>query len=39
MIVHYCTTTSSAQKNSASDAESLLALIPFMLPVVFSCSC
>jgi hypothetical protein len=35
MIVHCYTTTSSAKKNSASDAESLPALIPFMLPVVF----
>jgi hypothetical protein len=39
MIVHCCTTTSSAEKNSASDAESLLALIPVMLLVVFLCSC
>jgi hypothetical protein len=39
MIVHCYTTTSSAKKNSASDAESLLALTPFMLPIVFLCFC
>jgi hypothetical protein len=38
MIVH-CYTTSSAKKNSAGDAVSLLALTPFMLPVVFLCFC
>jgi hypothetical protein len=39
MIVHCYTTTSSAKKNSADDAESLLILTPFMLPVVFLCFC
>jgi hypothetical protein len=39
MIMHCYTTISSAKKNSASDAESLLALISFMLPVVFLCFC
>jgi hypothetical protein len=37
VIVHCYTTLSSAKKNSASDAESLLALFSFMLPVVFLC--
>jgi hypothetical protein len=39
MIVHCYTTTSSAKKNSVGDAESLLALTPFMLPVFFLCFC
>jgi hypothetical protein len=37
MIVHCYTTTSSAKKNSAGDAESLLVLTPFMLHVFFLC--
>jgi hypothetical protein len=39
MIVHCYTTTSSVKKNSAGDAESLLILTPFMLPVFFLCFC
>jgi hypothetical protein len=39
MIVHCYTITSSAKKNSAGDAESLLVLTPFMLPVFFLFFC
>jgi hypothetical protein len=39
MIVHCYTTTSSAKKNNADDAESLLVLTHFMLPVVFLYFC
>jgi hypothetical protein len=39
MIVHCYTTTSSVKKNSAGDAESLLVLTLFMIPVFFLCFC
>jgi hypothetical protein len=39
MIMHCYTTTYSAKKNSNGDAESLLVLTLFMLPVFFLCFC
>jgi hypothetical protein len=39
MIVHCYITTSSVKKNSAGDAESLIVLTLFMIPVFFLCFC